>query len=459
MKLMVLSTLYAPHQVGGAEKIAQILSEELSTRGHECVVVTTRRDPGTRSTVRNGVRIHRIGLRNVYWPYGGERISPWLKPAWHLVNRYNPAMGEEVGRLLDRERPDLVHTHALTGFSPSAWASAHARGIPVVHTLHDYSLACPKASMFRAGANCERQCGGCRVLTQPARDHSQSVQAVVGVSRFTLQRHLDLGYFTGASIRQVIHNGLPGEVRPPPRERAPGPRLRLGYVGRLVQPKGVESLLRVMQALDPQACELVVAGRAGPGDERRLRQLAPAHVTFAGFIDPDELYRRIDLLVVPSLWEDPLPTTAIEAMRRGVPAIVSDRGGLPDIVLDGQTGRVYRAGDPSGLRRAIQEFVDRPALAAAMAPQALARAPYFGVERMAREYEDVLATIAAAAPPSAARNALLRAQPGPLQRAEGSADRQPERGGEEGLLQHGDGMAVPVADHQERDRHPRHARR
>jgi glycosyltransferase involved in cell wall biosynthesis len=408
MKLMVLSPLYAPHQVGGAEKIAQILSEALSARGHECVVVTTRRETGMQESMRNGVRVHAIGLRNIYWPYGGEHLSSWLKPAWHLVNRYNPAMGLDVGRLLDRERPDVLHTHGLTGFSPSAWAVARARSIPVVHTLHDYSLACPKASMFRGGGNCSRQCHDCRLLTLPARQQSQSVQAVVGVSRYTLRRHLQLGYFGSSPLQRVIHNGLPGTVPSAPAPRPQGTRLRLGFVGRLVQPKGIETLLRAMRALEPASCELVVAGRVDGQDAQRLRELAPANVTFTGFVEPDELYRRIDLLVVPSIWQDPLPTTAIEAMRCGVPAVVSDRGGLRDIVVDGVTGRVYPADDPDGLRRAIQEFIDQPGRAAAMAPAVLARAAHFGVERMAGEYEEVLAGVAEAAAREAGRRPLAR---------------------------------------------------
>jgi glycosyltransferase involved in cell wall biosynthesis len=195
----------------------------------------------------------------------------------------------------------------------------------------------------------------------------------------------------------VIHNGLPGEVVATARLRTPGAKLRLGYAGRLVQPKGIHELLRVMQAMDPSQCELLVAGKGSAQVERELKQLAPAHVAFLGFIDPDELLRNIDVLVVPSVWQDPLPTIAIEALRRGVPAIVSDRGGLPDIVLDGQTGRVYQADDPGGLRRALQEFIGQPERAGALAAAVLDRAGYFGAERMTREYEEVLAGAAAGA--------------------------------------------------------------
>jgi len=394
MKLLFISTLYSPNQVGGAEKIVQILAEALAQAGHECAVASTRAAPGLESCVVNGVRAHYIGLRNVYWPYGDMTPAAYLKPVWHLLNRYNAAMGREIARILDQERPDVVNTHGLTGFSPSAWVAARERGIPVLHTLHDYSLMCPKASMFRAGANCAQQCRDCRALTRPAARESRHVQAVVSVSSYTLARHLDHGYFAGARIKRVIHNGLSGVLHPPAPDAARGRLpLRLGFVGRLVQPKGIEELVRVMRDIDPLTCELVVAGKGTETDEQRLRELAPQHVRFVGFVNPEELYRCIDVLVVPSLWQDPLPTTAIEAARHGVPAIVANRGGLPDIVLDGRTGQVYQAGEVGALREAIAQFIRNPARAAGMAPQVLERAEHFSVDRMEAEYMEVFSEL------------------------------------------------------------------
>ena len=68
---------------------------------------------------------------------------------WHLLDLYNPWMGRVVGRILDAERPDLVHTHNIVGFSGAVWQAAKRRGLPLVHTIHDYSLLC--ANSGRAG--------------------------------------------------------------------------------------------------------------------------------------------------------------------------------------------------------------------------------------------------------------------------------------------------------------------
>ena len=121
MKALVVSALYPPRMVGGAEKIAQAVTEGLAAAGHECVVLTTMPGWGSQHSRVNGIDVRSIGLRNIYWPHDRrERPFP-AKPLWHAVERYNPLMGREVARVLDAERPDVVHTHSLTGFSCAAW--------------------------------------------------------------------------------------------------------------------------------------------------------------------------------------------------------------------------------------------------------------------------------------------------------------------------------------------------
>ena len=101
-----------------------------------------------------------------------------------------------------------MHTHNLSGFTSTVWQAVHARGIPLVHTIHDYALLCPGTTMYRRDANCSGQCLGCRVLSWPKREHSRWVNAVVGVSGFALDRHLQGGYFPRAA-QYVIQNGDP----------------------------------------------------------------------------------------------------------------------------------------------------------------------------------------------------------------------------------------------------------
>ena len=390
MKAMILSALYTPNVLGGAEKMAQVLAEGLRDAGHEPVVVTTDAAPGLRTARVNEVPVHYVGLKNVYWPFGGRQPSRLLKPAWHAINSFNPWMASAVAQLLDRERPDVVNTHSLTGFSFAVWREVRRRGIPLVHTLHDYSLLCPRVSMQSRGANCESPCAACRACSAPAQRLSALVDGVVGVSRHTLERHLARSYFPHARQR-VIYNGLPLPAAAVDRAPAsPAGPLRLGFVGRLVPNKGIGELVERMRAWPAQVCTLRVAGRGEPAYEDALRAAAPANVQFLGFVDPAEVYRQVDVLVVPSLYHDPLPTTVIEAYQHELPVIASNRGGLPELVEHQATGLLFDPAEPTGLEDAIGAFVRDRGRIGALRPRIAQRAHFFRVERMREEYLEQL---------------------------------------------------------------------
>lgn len=396
MKILFVNSLYHPNRVGGAEKVVRILAEDLLRQGHETVVAATQEGSGDATYELDGVRVHAIGLKNIYWPWSHVKRPPAATAVWHGINRHNPWMARALGRIIDLEKPDLVNTHNLTGFSCTAWSAVKARSLPLVHTLHDYSLICPKATMFKADRNCAGQCTACSMFTSPGKRLSTIADHVVGVSRFTLERHLGAGYFRGVRDARVIHNGLPGAPRrAAPRDQGSRP-LRLGYVGQLTPPKGVEQLVRQMGAWDASQCELLVAGKGSAEFEANLREHAPGNVRFLGFVDPDEVYRDIDALVVPSLWEDPLPTSVLEASMHGVPAIVTRRGGLPETVLAGRTGLVYEPSEPNGLRRAIEVLLSDRGFLDAMRSHVLERARHFQLDRMRSDYLAVMTQALAA---------------------------------------------------------------
>jgi glycosyltransferase involved in cell wall biosynthesis len=391
MKPLFVSSLYHPNQVGGAEKVVRILAEGMLLHGHDPVVVTAQEEPADRVDYVSGVKVHYIGLKNLYWPWGRQERPGVLRALWHGIDRYNTVMARAVGRILDLEKPDIVNTHHLTGLSCAVWDAVKSRSLPLIHTLHDYSLLCPKTTMFKDGANCGSQCTTCRLYTSPAKRASDCVDHVVGVSRFTLDRHLAAGYFRGARSARVIHNALPGTVRVAPRPALEGRPLLLGYVGQLIPTKGIEQLVRQMAAWNPSQCRLLVAGRGPAAYESMLRAQAPGNVRFVGFVDPDEVYAEIDVLVVPSLWEEPLATTVLEAALHGVPAIVARRGGFPEIVAALHTGLLFEPKDPQALRKAVETFLNDFSMVDEMRRHLLERAAYFQLDRMRSEYLQLMA--------------------------------------------------------------------
>ena len=148
---------------------------------------------------------------------------------------------------------------------------------------------------------------------------SAQVAAVIAVSQALLERVCAHGYFENAQ-RHVVHN----RARPPAvvasEPRADGP-LRFGYIGTLSPNKGVGWLLQQFNELGIDA-RLVIAGRGKLDYEAELKALAdPAKVSFVGYRDSASFLQGIDVLVVPSLWEEPFGLVAVEACASGVPVI------------------------------------------------------------------------------------------------------------------------------------------
>ena len=387
MKIAFLNEKYVHHSTGGAHESVRILAESLVERGHEVGVWTTthREDQGETVGTHRGVRVVHLPIANVYWPHG--RRPGYLKPVWHALDACNPGMAARVGRWLDTEKPDVLHTNILASFSPSVWREARRRGVPVVHTLRDHYLRCPSGEMFTARGNCDRQCLVCSAYSAPKKLATRHVDAVVGISDFLLREHLAAGYFPATPIRQVIHNSYAADGGPLPGRRD-GKELRIGYLGRLFETKGVELLIdAVTRGLDDSA-RLLLAGAGEPGYEQGRRERCagtPGKVTFLGVVPPRELFGQIDVLAVPSLWREPFGRIVIEANAWGIPVVASRRGGLPEIVDDGVTGFLFDPATEGELARTLRALT--PARCAGMRAACLDKAPAFLPETIAEQYE------------------------------------------------------------------------
>jgi len=360
MKVALVSSLYEPLGYGGAERVAQDVAEGLAALGHELHVITLGRDAEAMEQ-RNGVQVHRLRLRNLYWPFPVARAGFPAKVAWHAVDAYNPAMGRELGRLLDRLRPEVVNTHNLAGFSAAAWREAARRGLPLVHTLHDHYLLCSYSTMFRDGRNCASPCLRCRAASAPRRALARHVDAVIGVSRYILERHRAAGLFARAHA-SVVAAALPPAA--PRAEADAGPRaLRIGFLGGLVPAKGADRLLEAYLALPAGKAELHVAGGGDPEFEAALRRRAGgrADVRWHGVVRSDEFLPALDLLVVPSRVHEAMGRVVLEAFRHGLPVVAARRGGLPELVPEA-AGWLYEPDDGAQLPKILREIVAQPAL-------------------------------------------------------------------------------------------------
>jgi len=394
MKVLMVNNLYAPDFRGGAERSVQLLAEALVVGGTEVTVVCTAPAPQA-ATELNGVKVVRIGLANAYWPFGDATISSLRRKFWHLFDTYNPVMKARLVEVLRREQPDIVHTNNLQGISVLAWRAASVCGVPVLHTLRDYYLSCARASRFRNGRYCSSTCFACVPFCAARRYPSDVVDAVVGTGQFILDRHTELKFFPPQALRTVIANSaIAVETK-----RPTGRSLTFGYLGRLAPFKGVELLVRAFANRNDGGWELLIAGTGQPADVDHLQALAakasrPDQIRFLGWTESAEFLRCVDVLVVPSLWQEPLSRAAIEAQVSGIAVVASRRGGLSEVVEDGVTGKLFDPDEDGDLVRTIESLLAHPEQARRFGDAARTRADRFRPAVVAaqylRAYEEVL---------------------------------------------------------------------
>lgn len=348
MKVLMLSSLWPPEVLGGAELYASRLAAELRDLGHEVGAVTL------------GVRGHDVVATVAPWPYGLQDFHAqpaWKRALFHARDVYDPRAGHAVRDAIARFAPDVVHSHAVSGLSTAALSAPAARGTAHVHTLHDYWLLCQRTSMVTAdGSLCERRCAGC-VAVSAVRDRvlrRHFADVVIAPSHALAEEHARWSWLA-PRVEVLAH---PGErAGPPPRRTGPHTPFAFGFIGQLSAVKGVPTLLRAFRSLG--GTRLLVAGRGACDDD--VAAAGPG-VTAVGWVegeDRERFFASIDCLVVPSEWKEAAGLVAIEAADRGIPVVAADIGGLPEYVDAASRPLLFRSGDVDDLARAMRHATDQ----------------------------------------------------------------------------------------------------
>ena len=269
-------------------------------------------------------------------------------------------MARRLATVLDAEKPDVVSLHNLSGFSASVIGLLAERKVPVVATLHDYYFACVNTAMFRRGENCAGRCLHCRVLTAMRKRASRLVTSVVGITHAVLEQVRAVGAFKGVPAF-INPNTNPQRVASTFRpDHRPGQPLRIGFLGRLSETKGIETIIEAMGLLRDIPVSALIAGRGSDTYDASLRGSARGlRVEFAGHIAPGVFFPKIDVLVVPSKWREPLGRVLFEAWSYGVPVIGADSGGIPETIRQTNAGIIFPPGNAAELAMIVRGLVEQ----------------------------------------------------------------------------------------------------
>lgn len=325
MRVLLVNSHGADESVGGAERYVSRLAEGLHRQDVETMLLAAFPCPSE------------APFATVTTLHGSDWRASQARRIANRLADFDARPSPGLVAAVELARADLVHTNNLPGITTGIWGACAAAGVPVVHTLHDYSLLCSRATLVsRDGRPCRPRALGCGLRARRLGRWSPAVRSVIGVSRHVLSAHT--GFFAEGAEQQVVLHPRPAVADAGAATR-PGERLQsIGYLGSLDVVKGVGALLEALPALAALGIRVRVAG-AG-----RLRTVVE-EAARAGRLDYEgvvsgagklRFLEACDAGIVPSVWDEPgaPPYVALEWLGAGRPVLASHRGGLGEAAAE-----------------------------------------------------------------------------------------------------------------------------
>ena len=396
MKVLQVIHGYPMRYNAGSEVYTQTLCHELARR-HEVHVFTREEDPFApdfRMRIERDPDHAGITLHVVNNPRNRDRYR-------------EPGIERRFAEALDRIRPDVVHVGHLNHLSSALPFEAATRSIPVVHTLHDYWVMCPRGQFMQTfpedpenpWAACDgqedRKCAErcyARYFGGSPEEREEDVRYWTGWTGRRM-RHLremtgfvDLFIAPARYLRDRYRDefGIPERklilldygfdlARLRGRERTPGEPFTFGYIGTHIPAKGVHDLIRAFGGVDGKAL-LRIWGRPRGQNTEALKALARSLPDgkanrvewLPEYRNQDvvrDVFNRVDAIVVPSVWVENSPLVIHEAQQARAPVITADAGGMAEYVHHEVNGLLFEHRSHRSLAGAMQRLVDDPALA------------------------------------------------------------------------------------------------
>lgn len=422
MKILKVIHGYPMRYNAGSEVYSQTLCHGLAAR-HEVHVFTREEDsfaPDFRLRTERDEDAPHITIHVVN--------NPRLKDRYRATG-----IDQRFAEVLDRVMPDLVHVGHLNHLSTSLLREAALREIPMVFTLHDYWLMCPRGQFMQMfpedprdlwaacdgqeDKKCAERCYARYFSGAPeeheadvaywtgwvarrmahVREMTELVDLFIAPARYLHDRYRDafglperkLVYLDYGFARERMHG----------RSRIEGEPFTFGYIGTHIPAKGIHDLIRAFGRLKGDA-RLRIWGRPRGQDTEALKAMAAAlprgvaeRVEWLPEYKNQELVRdvfnRCDAIVVPSVWVENSPLVIHEAQQARVPVITADAGGMAEYVRHEVNGLLFEHRSSGSLAEQMQRFVDDPRLAERLGARGYLPSPTGDIPAIEEHVRDV----------------------------------------------------------------------
>jgi glycosyltransferase involved in cell wall biosynthesis len=384
-KILFICHNFPPRRYAGAQLYALNLAQEINRRNlaHVEVLYPVFDEQDTSVYISSdnfdGVTVHQLH-----------------KPKTGLThdNYRNETLRDALASFYAQGAYDAVHVHSLGGqLSGIPIEIALNMNIPVVLTLHDHWFLCyfwflttPDQQMC-TGPESAQKCAQC-ILTHSTSCHAKKENSEL-ITQFAQERDAYLSQifhktnlrmapsrFLATTFARFGFDGIDiqplGMLPQTPLAKSPSRPVRFGYIGRISHRKGVNILLeayqRVVTDSGTPATLHIFGAFDDPELEKTTRQLVTSmpNISYEGQYQPKDLpqiFATIDILVVPSLWEN-YPLVVQEAFMHKTPVIASDVGGFPEAITHNRNGLLFRVGSVDDLAATMRRVINNPTLLA-----------------------------------------------------------------------------------------------
>jgi glycosyltransferase involved in cell wall biosynthesis len=376
-RALIVSGLLPPHFVGGAEITVYEQARLLKKMGFDIRVFAGRMENRLKrfrlTRERREVDVYRINLHD-----------------FDLDHDYFLQEKEELQaafqKILYDFAPDLVHFHNIRPLSLKLIDQCYERHIPTLLTLHDYYMICFKSILLGDGNSVclenDSACTFCKkeyivvndtpktVLerNRMAMDFLKRINLIISPSHFLLNRFIARGLPLEKAV--VLDYGI-DTSRFNKQKKTFSKKIRFGYIGQIIEHKGIENLLYAISGLTPaerQKLSLVIVGSGEKSFFNFCKKLSTELklspvVNFLGRVDNPripKIFNQIDALIVPSIWPENSPVVIREALACGTPVLASRIGGIPELIEDGVHGFLHRHDNPGTLAINIKKIIEQP---------------------------------------------------------------------------------------------------
>lgn len=378
MRILIISNFYPPYAIGGMEYRCQETVNLLQRRGHEVIVLTSTYGISSQGVV-DGHVYRLLALEGDLMHYQPFRF--FLKSWQEEVENLNT-----LKMVLAKFLPDMVFiwgmwnlSHRLPFYAEQVWGGvvvySLANDWPAQPSTHEFYWRLP--AQHRLMRLLKRFVGNLALSFLKLRHKNASLQFNNTICVSHALKHQLLQAGVPLQHAQVIYPGIDLEqfsVHKLSGDKFSSRKLSLLYAGSLVAHKGVHTALEAMGYLVKHAhdrnIKLTIVGSGHTSYEAHLHTYVienalQNHVFFIKQIPRKEmpgLMRAFDVLLFPSIWEEPFSRVILEAMASGLVVIGTDSGGTKEILKDGKTGLVFPPGDSIALADCIQRLVGNPDL-------------------------------------------------------------------------------------------------